>query len=60
MIEGATAVEGDCRYYAHLPYFVDKFIGPGWTRSATPAASWIPFYSPGLDQMAFSSGRGRG
>ena len=26
-----TPIEGDCRSYAHLPYFVDKFIGPGWT-----------------------------
>ena len=54
MIEGATAIEGDCRYYAHLPYFVDKFIGPGWTCVGDAGGFLDPFYSPGLDQMAFS------
>ena len=54
MIEGATAIEGDCRHYAHLPYFVDKFIGPGWTCVGDAGGFLDPFYSPGLDQMAFS------
>ncbi len=54
MIEGATAIEGDCRYYAHLPYFVDKFIGPGWTCVGDAGGFLDPFYSPGLDQMSFS------
>jgi flavin-dependent dehydrogenase len=54
MIEGATAVEGDCRYYAHLPYFVDKFIGPGWAQVGDAGGFLDPFYSPGLDQMSFS------
>ena len=54
MIEGATVVEGDCRYYAHLPYFVDKFIGPGWTCVGDAGGFLDPFYSPGLDQMSFS------
>ncbi|HWZ84876.1 MAG TPA: NAD(P)/FAD-dependent oxidoreductase [Thermoanaerobaculia bacterium] len=54
MIEGARVVDGDCRYYAHLPYFVDKFIGPGWTCVGDAGGFLDPFYSPGLDQMSFS------
>lgn len=54
MIEGARVVEGDCRYYAHLPYFVDKFIGPGWAQVGDAGGFLDPFYSPGLDQMSFS------
>ena len=54
LLVGATAVEGDCRYYAHLPYFVDKFISPGWTCVGDAGGFLDPFYSPGLDQMSFS------
>jgi flavin-dependent dehydrogenase len=54
LLVGATPVEGDCRYYAHLPYFVDKFIGPGWTCVGDAGGFLDPFYSPGLDQMSFS------
>jgi hypothetical protein len=54
MIEGAVVVEGDCRYYAHLPYFVDRYIGPGWTCVGDAGGFLDPFYSPGLDQMSFS------
>ena len=54
LIEGAEPIEGDCRYYAHLPYFVDKFIGPGWAQVGDAGGFLDPFYSPGLDQMSFS------
>ncbi|MCA1582910.1 MAG: NAD(P)/FAD-dependent oxidoreductase [Acidobacteria bacterium] len=54
LLEHATPVEGDCRSYGHLPYFVDKFIGPGWTCVGDAGGFLDPFYSPGLDQMAFS------
>ena len=54
LLEGATPIEGDCRYYAHLPYFVDQFIGPGWTCVGDAGGFLDPFYSPGLDQMSFS------
>lgn len=54
LIEGAVPVEGDCRYYAHLPYFVDKFVGPGWAQVGDAGGFLDPFYSPGLDQMSFS------
>jgi flavin-dependent dehydrogenase len=54
LLEHATAIEGDCRQYGHLPYFVDRFVGPGWTCVGDAGGFLDPFYSPGLDQMAFS------
>ena len=54
LLEHATPVDGDCRSYGQLPYFVDRFIGPGWTCVGDAGGFLDPFYSPGLDQMAFS------
>ena len=54
LLVGATAIDGDCRYYAHLPYFVDKYIGSGWACVGDAGGFLDPFYSPGLDQMSFS------
>jgi flavin-dependent dehydrogenase len=54
LLEHAEPVPGDCRSYGHLPYFVDRFIGPGWTCVGDAGGFLDPFYSPGLDQMAFS------
>ncbi len=54
LLEHAAPVDGDCRSYGHLPYFVDQFIGPGWTCVGDAGGFLDPFYSPGLDQMAFS------
>ena len=54
MLENAAPVEGDCRYYGTLPYFLDEFIGPGWTCVGDAGGFLDPFYSPGLDQMSFS------
>ncbi len=54
LLVGAEAIEGDCRYYAHLPYFVDKYIGAGWACVGDAGGFLDPFYSPGLDQMSFS------
>jgi flavin-dependent dehydrogenase len=54
LLEGAAPVAGDCRYYAHLPYLVDRFIGPGWACVGDAGGFLDPFYSPGLDQVAFS------
>ncbi len=33
---------------------MDRFIGPGWTCVGDAGGFLDPFYSPGLDQMAFS------
>jgi flavin-dependent dehydrogenase len=54
LLEHAEAIEGDCRYYGHLPYLVDEFIGPGWACVGDAGGFLDPFYSPGLDQTAFS------
>jgi flavin-dependent dehydrogenase len=54
LLTHATPVEGDCRLYGHLPYFVDRFIDAGWTCVGDAGGFLDPFYSPGLDQMAFS------
>jgi len=54
LLEHAEPIEQDCRSYGHLPYFVDRFIGPGWTCVGDAGGFLDPFYSPGLDQMAFS------
>ncbi|HEX7614484.1 MAG TPA: tryptophan 7-halogenase [Thermoanaerobaculia bacterium] len=54
LLTHATPAPGDCRMYGNLPYFVDSFIGPGWTCVGDAGGFLDPFYSPGLDQMAFS------
>src|SRR5215471_2561782 len=54
LLEHAAPIEDDCRSYGHLPYYVDTFIGPGWTCVGDAGGFLDPFYSPGLDQMAFS------
>lgn len=54
LLAHATPIDGDCRYYGHLPYFVDRFVGPGWTCVGDAGGFIDPFYSPGLDQMSFS------
>lgn len=51
---GAKAVEGDTRMYAHLPYLVDRVAGKGWSLAGDAAGFLDPFYSPGIDQLAFS------
>ncbi|MEP6471496.1 MAG: NAD(P)/FAD-dependent oxidoreductase [Acidobacteriota bacterium] len=54
LLERAEPIADDCRSYGHLPYFVDTYIGPGWTCVGDAGGFLDPFYSPGLDQMSFS------
>ncbi|HUM02084.1 MAG TPA: tryptophan 7-halogenase [Thermoanaerobaculia bacterium] len=54
LLEGAEIVPGDIRFYGHLPYLVDRVAGNGWSLVGDAAGFLDPFYSPGLDQMAFS------
>jgi flavin-dependent dehydrogenase len=54
LLEHATPIDGDVRSYGHLAYLVDSFIGEGWTCVGDAGGFLDPFYSPGLDQMAFS------
>lgn len=51
---GATRVEGDLWSYNFLPYLVDKVAGKGWSLVGDAAGFLDPFYSPGIDQIAFS------
>jgi hypothetical protein len=54
LLEKAGIVPGDTRFYGHLPYFNDRVAGDGWSLVGDAAGFLDPFYSPGLDQMAFS------
>jgi flavin-dependent dehydrogenase len=54
LLENAEPIADDIRSYGHLPYFVDRYIGPGWTCVGDAGGFLDPFYSPGLDQMSFS------
>ena len=54
LLEHAEPLAEDVRSFGHLPYFVDRYIGPGWTCVGDAGGFLDPFYSPGLDQMAFS------
>jgi len=54
MLEKAEVVPGDTRFYGHLPYLNDRVVGDGWSLVGDAAGFLDPFYSPGLDQMAFS------
>lgn len=55
LMERAEAAPGDLRMYANLPYLVDRTCGKGWSLVGDAAGFLDPFYSPGLDQMAFST-----
>jgi hypothetical protein len=54
LIEHAEIVPDDARSYGHLPYLVDRVAGVGWSLVGDAAGFLDPFYSPGLDQMAYS------
>lgn len=54
LIKGAKAVDGDVWSYNYLPYLNDKVAGRGWSLVGDAAGFLDPFYSPGIDQIAFS------
>lgn len=53
-MKGATPVEGDLWSYNYLPYLCDRVVGKGWSSVGDAAGFLDPFYSPGIDQIAFS------
>jgi len=53
-LQGSRRVEGDLWSYDQLPYLVDKVAGKGWSLVGDAGGFLDPFYSPGLDQIAFS------
>lgn len=50
----AEPLPDDDRSFVHLPYTVDRVAGRGWALVGDAAGFLDPFYSPGLDQLAFS------
>jgi len=54
VMPGAKAVDGDLWSYNYLPYLNDKVAGKGWSAVGDAAGFLDPFYSPGIDQIAFS------
>lgn len=54
LLEHARRAPDDLRTYGNLAYLVDRQAGRGWTLVGDAAGFLDPFYSPGLDQMAFS------
>lgn len=54
VLQGAKPVDGDLWSYNYLPYLVDKVAGRGWSCVGDAAGFLDPFYSPGIDQIAFS------
>ncbi len=54
LMEGAKRIPDDLYTYAHLPYLVDRVAGVGWSLVGDAAGFLDPFYSPGIDQIAFS------
>jgi len=54
VMPGAKAVDGDLWTYNYLPYLCDKVAGKGWSSVGDAAGFLDPFYSPGIDGIAFS------
>ncbi len=54
LLEGARMREDDLRSYSHLAYVSRQYMGPGWALLGDAAAFLDPFYSPGLDHVAFT------
>lgn len=54
LLDRATMREGDFRYYSTLAYATKQYMGDGWALVGDAAAFLDPYYSPGLDHVAFS------
>ncbi|HXO18545.1 MAG TPA: tryptophan 7-halogenase [Thermoanaerobaculia bacterium] len=54
LIEGARLRRDDLRSYSHLAYVTRQYMGNGWALLGDAAAFLDPYYSPGLDHVAFS------
>jgi flavin-dependent dehydrogenase len=55
LLADATMVDDDFLAYRNLPYYAKQCAGKGWLMVGDAAAFLDPFYSPGLDYMAFST-----
>jgi len=54
LLDGANMRAGDFRFYSTLAYCTRQYAGPGWALVGDAAAFLDPYYSPGLDHLAFS------
>jgi flavin-dependent dehydrogenase len=55
LLDGAEPRFEDLRYYSQLAYVSRQYMGAGWALVGDAAAFLDPYYSPGLDHVAFSS-----
>ena len=51
----AKMCEGDLHFRRKISYFSEKYAGNGWVTVGDAAAFLDPFYSPGMDWIAFTS-----
>lgn len=54
LLVGARMRTDDLRSYSHLAYATRQYMGSGWALMGDAAVFIDPFYSPGLDHVAFS------
>lgn len=55
LLEGAALDEDDFRTYEHLSYHTRQYMDDGWAIVGDAAAFIDPYYSPGLDHVAYSA-----
>jgi flavin-dependent dehydrogenase len=58
ILNGATAVEGDSHWRSNLAYVSDRVAGDGFVLVGDAAGFLDPFYSPGMDWLAYTVIRG--
>jgi flavin-dependent dehydrogenase len=54
LVQDARLDESDFKTYRQLPYRASKYMGPGWALVGDAAGFIDPYYSPGLDHVAYS------
>ncbi|MGA3172515.1 MAG: tryptophan 7-halogenase [Chthoniobacteraceae bacterium] len=57
MLADATYDDADVHWRKNLPYFSTTFAGDGFALVGDAAAFMDPFYSPGMDWIAFTAAR---
>ena len=55
LLAEATWHEGDVAFRRHLAYRADRVCGPGFALVGDAAAFMDPFYSPGMDWIAYTT-----
>jgi flavin-dependent dehydrogenase len=55
LLDGARLREDDLRALSRVAYVTRQYMGRGWALVGDAAAFIDPYYSPGLDQCAFSA-----